>query len=136
MIVRVKLYSDGGARGNPGLAAGAYLILNEEDEVILSGSIFLGKRTNNQAEYEALIAGLKAASSLNVGEVQCFLDSELVCRQLTGQYKVKNQDLSLLWKKVKDLARSFSKVSFFNVPRTDLFIQRADRLVNEKLDLI
>ena len=135
MMVRVKIYSDGGARGNPGPAAGAYLILNEEDEVLKSQSIFLGTRTNNQAEYEALIAALKAASALNVGEVLCHLDSELVCRQLTGQYRVKNEDLQKLWKKTLELTRCFKKVSYFNVPRTDCYIQRADRLVNERLDL-
>ncbi len=136
MFTRLKIYSDGGARGNPGPAAGAYLILTEADEVLKAQSLFLGKRTNNQAEYEALIFALEAAVTLGASEVMCHLDSELVCRQLTGQYRVKNEVLQKLWTKICGLMHNFKKVSFVNVPRTNIYIQKADRLVNQKLDSV
>ena len=134
MACRLKVYSDGGARGNPGPAAAAYLILSEAGEILVSESVFVGKRTNNQAEYEALIAALKAASALGGQDVVCHLDSELVCRHLTGQYRVRKPELLKLWNKAQELKRSFVSIRFVNVPRTDSWIQQADRLVNLKLD--
>ncbi len=134
MHMRLHIYSDGGSRGNPGPAAAAYLILGENSDVVKSGSRFLGKRTNNQAEYEALIAGLEAASVLGAREVVSYMDSELVCRHLTGKYRVKNSDLLKLWTKTCRLISCFEKVSFVNVPRTNRFIGKADSLVNERLD--
>ena len=96
--------------------------------------MFLGRHTNNQAEYEALIAALQAAVVFGSNDVVCHLDSELVCKQMTGEYKVKNPDLRKLYNRAIELRRSFRKISFVNVPRTDRFIQKADRLVNERLD--
>jgi ribonuclease HI len=134
MPKKFDLYSDGGARGNPGPAAAAYLVLAENGEVIRAGSFFLGKRTNNQAEYEGLIAALVAAWELKAEEVVCHLDSELVCKHLTGQYKVKNPELLKLWTKTQLISRRFKRVSFVNLPRTNRFIQEADKLVNMRLD--
>ena len=134
MQTRLDIYSDGGARGNPGPAAAAYLIVAENGEVQKAEARYLGKRTNNQAEYEALIAALESAVGLGAEEVVCHLDSELVCKQLTGQYKVKNPELQKLWMKTRELKRCFKQVSFLNVPRTNSFIQEADRLVNQELD--
>ena len=134
MPKKFDLYSDGGARGNPGPAAAAYLVLAENGEVIRAGSFFLGKRTNNQAEYEGLIAALVAAWELKAEEVVCHVDSELVCKHLTGQYKVKNSELLKLWTKTQQIIRHFKRVSFVNLPRTDRFIQEADKLVNMRLD--
>jgi ribonuclease HI len=133
--VKVQIYSDGGARGNPGPAAGAYLILDETDSLLKKGSVYLGRRTNNQAEYEALISALKAAAQLGARELICYLDSELVCRHLTGQYKVKNVQLRELYEQVQALRRGFVRVTFLNVPRTNHFIQQADELVNHQLDI-
>ncbi len=132
--MKVQVYSDGGARGNPGPAAGAYVILDETGEVLVSGSVYLGERTNNQAEYEALIAALKAATKLGTREVVCHLDSELVGKHLTGEYKVKNALLFKLYQQVQALKPNFKCVTFVNVPRTNRFIQKADQLVNQKLD--
>jgi ribonuclease HI len=132
--LRLKIYSDGGARGNPGPAAAAYLILNENDVAVESGSRFLGKRTNNQAEYEALIDALKAGSKLDAAEAVFHLDSELVCKHMTGEYRVKNAELLRLWSTAQALVRLFRKVQFVNVPRSNRFIQEADLLVNERLD--
>lgn len=134
MEKKLKTYSDGGARGNPGPAAAAYLIMTDTGEVLDAGSRFLGKRTNNQAEYEALIFALETAENLGAEEVICHLDSELVGKHLTGKYKVKNPELKKLWNKTQQLTRRFKKVTFVNVSRTDSYIVKADELVNEILD--
>ena len=127
-------FSDGGARGNPGPAAIAFVVLSDKGQVLMSNSRFIGSRTNNQAEYEALIAALEAAVSLHADEIVCHLDSELVVKHLTGEYAVKNSALKKLWNKVQELNRHFKKVSFISVPRTNRQIQKADALVNEALD--
>jgi ribonuclease HI len=132
--LQIYLYSDGGARGNPGPAAAAYLILSENGEIIKTDSHYLGRRTNNQAEYEALIAGLGEAAKIGAQEIVCHLDSELVCKHLTGEYRVKNPDLLKLWKKAQELKRCFKQVKFVNVPRTNTQIQEVDKLVNLRLD--
>ncbi len=134
MVLRLLLYSDGGARGNPGPAAIAYLVLTEKSEVLKADSHFVGIHTNNQAEYLALIAALEVAKALRVEEVICYLDSELVAKQLNGEYTVKNFELQKLWRKAQELRICFKKISFVNVPRTNLQIQRADALVNKTLD--
>lgn len=128
------VFSDGGARGNPGPAAAAFLILSENQQVLTANARYIGSRTNNQAEYEALIAALEFAATVNAEEVTCHLDSELVTKQLTGEYRVRNSELRKLWSKVQELKSRFKKVSFVNVPRTNLQIQRVDALVNEVLD--
>lgn len=134
MEKRLKIYSDGGARGNPGPAAAAYLILTDTGEVLNARARSLGKRTNNQAEYEALIFALETAANLGAEEVLCHLDSELVGRHLTGEYKVKNPELQKLWNRIQQLKRCFKNVTFVNVPRTNGYIVKADELVNEILD--
>ena len=128
------VFSDGGARGNPGPAAAASIILSEDCRILTTNARFIGSRTNNQAEYEALIAALESAIKLNAEEIVCHLDSELVTKQLSGEYIVKNVELRKLWKKVQELTGRFKKVSFINVPRTNPHIQKVDALVNEILD--
>jgi len=128
------IFSDGGARGNPGPAAIAFLILSENGQVLMANSRYVGSRTNNQAEYEALIAALESAVTLNAEEIICHLDSELIVKQLNGEYKVKNSELRKLWRKVHELSSHFKKVNFINVPRTNIQIQKADALVNKALD--
>ena len=128
------VFSDGGARGNPGKAAIACLILTENGQVLQAKSRYIGLRTNNQAEYEALIMALEAAVVLGAEEVTCHLDSELVTKQLTGEYAVKNIELQKLWGKVYELRKRFKKASFVSVPRSNMHIQNADKLVNETLD--
>ncbi len=132
--MRLLLYSDGGARGNPGPAAIAYLAVTETGAVIHTDSRFIGDHTNNQAEYNALIAALEFAITIKVEEVICHLDSELVAKQLRGEYTVKNLELQKLWRRVQELKRCLKKISFINVPRTNTQIQRADALVNKTLD--
>jgi ribonuclease HI len=132
--VKVNIFSDGGARGNPGPAAAAFVILGEDGKMLKEGSVFLGVRTNNQAEYEALIAALTSAIGLRITSVVCHLDSELVGKHLSGEYQVKNPVLLKLYQRVQALKKCFSEVRFVNVPRTNRFIEEADRLVNKKLD--
>ncbi len=134
MYKRLIIFSDGGARGNPGPAATAFIVLSENGQVLMTNSRYIGLRTNNQAEYEALIAALEFAATVNAEEVICHLDSELAAKQLTGGYKVKNSELRKLWRKVQELNRCFKKVSFISVPRTNIQIQKADELVNKTLD--
>jgi lactoylglutathione lyase len=134
MNQHLQMYSDGGARGNPGLAAIAFVALNETGETVKADTRFIGVRTNNQAEYEALLFALNYAAEHKAQEVICHLDSELVTRQLRGEYAVKNADLQQLWRKVQELKAKFKKISFINVPRENPNIQRADTLVNKTLD--
>jgi ribonuclease HI len=134
MYQRLLIFSDGGARGNPGPAAIAFLALNDKGESVKADSRFIGIRTNNQAEYEALILALQFASSVKAEEVVCHLDSELVAKQLNKEYTVKNFELHKLWRKVQELRGCFKKIRFVNVPRSNPQIQRADALVNKTLD--
>ncbi len=128
------IYSDGGARGNPGPAAIGAVILSLDGEVIKEISKTIGETTNNQAEYQAIIAGLEVAKDLGAEAVECFLDSELVVKQLKREYKVKNQDLAPLFLKVHNLSVQFKKISYTHVPREKN--KEADRLVNEALDAV
>jgi len=134
MLERLMLYSDGGARGNPGPAAIAYLAVSEAGQIVKADSRFIGEATNNQAEYNALIAALEFAKTVKAQEVTCHLDSELVGKQLKGEYSVKNFELQKLWRSTKELKNCFKKISFVNVPRSNPYIQRADALVNKTLD--
>lgn len=129
---KIIIHSDGGARGNPG-PSGIGVVLNDESGgVIAEISRYLGETTNNQAEYKALIAGLEKAKDLEAEEVACYLDSELVVKQLNHEYKVKSADLAPLFLKVHNLSLSFKKISYTHVRREQNKI--ADRLANEAMD--
>jgi len=130
--MQATIYSDGGARGNPGPAGIGAVIYNENKKEIATISRFLGKATNNQAEYEALIAVLKKAKDLNIKDAIVYLDSELIVKQINRDYKVKDKDLAKLFIKVHNLSLSFDKISFFHVRRE--FNKRADQLANEAMD--
>jgi len=126
-----KLYSDGGARGNPG-PAGAGWVIYQDGEELLTGGQFLGKQTNNVAEYTALLLGLEKAVELKITKIICHLDSELVVKQLNGEYKVKNSELKKLWQKAKNLAENFAQIEFKHVRREQN--KRADQLANLAMD--
>jgi lactoylglutathione lyase len=132
--MKLYLYSDGGARGNPGPSAVAFVATNETGVVLKTGSRYIGNHTNNQAEYHALHMALEYAIEVRVQEVICHLDSELVVKQLTGRYSIKNAELQRLSDQIKVLLKSFGKVSFVNVPREHPKIGMADALVNKTLD--
>jgi len=125
------IYSDGGARGNPGPAAIGVVIKNG-DKIVQEISKTIGETTNNQAEYQAILAGLEAVKKLGAETVECFLDSELVVKQLKHEYKVKNKELAPLFVKVHNLSIQFKKISFTHVRREQN--KEADKLVNEALD--
>ena len=91
-VTKIKIYTDGGSRGNPGPAATGYVI-STDGQILEEGGRYLGETTNNQAEYQAVIQALVAAKKFKPSEIECHLDSELVVKQLNGQYKMKNKAL-------------------------------------------
>ncbi|PLX25579.1 ribonuclease H [Candidatus Parcubacteria bacterium] len=126
-----KLFTDGGARGNPGPAAiGA--VLYQNDQEIATVSEYIGEATNNQAEYRAILAGVELALEKEVKDLECFLDSELIVEQLNQRYKVKDKELAKLFVKVWNLTLKFDKISFVHVRLEKN--KRADQLVNQALD--
>jgi ribonuclease HI len=131
---RLMIYTDGGARGNPGPAAIAFIATDVEGATVKADSRFIGIHTNNQAEYMALLMALQFAADTKAQELICHLDSELVAKQLNGQYSVKNFELQKLNAQVRCLLGCFKKISFVNVPRSHPQIARADGLVNSVLD--
>jgi len=132
MIKKIKIFTDGGARGNPGPAAMGIVIKDENDKNIKSFSAYLGELTNNQAEYKALIKGLELAREIKPQEVICYLDSELVTKQMKQEYKVRDKDLQPLFIKAWNAAISLKNVRFLHIPR-DLN-KEADKLLNLELD--
>lgn len=134
MPKKIYIYTDGGSRGNPGPAGIGILILDENKRPLKEYKEYIGKTTNNQAEYKALIKALELASSYTKGEVFCTLDSELVVRQLDGQYSIKNNNLKNLFLQLKKIEKGFEKISYTHVKRENPFIKRVDMMVNEVLD--
>jgi ribonuclease HI len=126
------LRTDGGARGNPGPAAAAFVLESEDGAVVRSGGRFLGDATNNVAEYEALIWGLETALDHGVRRLKVCADSELVVRQVNGVYKVKHPNMKPLHAKVTALMRRFERVDVGHVRRSDNTL--ADALANEAMD--
>jgi probable phosphoglycerate mutase len=130
--VKARLYTDGGARGNPGPAAYGFVLEAEDGTVLAAHGEPIGIATNNVAEYSALIAGLEKAAELQVGEVEVVSDSELLVKQMRGEYRVKNAALRELSLRAAALARQIGSVSYRAVRREHN--ELADRLVNEALD--
>lgn len=128
-------FSDGGSRGNPGPAAIAFIVQSELGHTMMKNSRYIGICTNNQAEYHALLAALAACAAMKAQDLTCHLDSELVVKQLSGEYRVKNQELNRLWQRVQETKKQFRKIKFINVPRSHRIIQEADMLVNLELDM-
>ena len=126
-----SLYTDGGARGNPGPAASAFVIYNNKKIIAREGK-YLGVATNNQSEYNAVLLGLEKAQELKITELDCFLDSELVVKQLKLEYKVKNKDLAAIFLKAWNLSKKFKRIKFHHIPREKN--KEADKVVNEILD--
>ena len=128
----VKLFSDGACRGNPGQGGAGAVITDEADQVLWQGSQYLGHCTNNIAEYQALILGLKGAQTEGFKRLDVYLDSELLANQINGSYKVKNENLKILMQEVRGLLSSFQSVSVRHVLRCHN--AQADKLANLAID--
>jgi ribonuclease HI len=130
--VKARLSTDGGARGNPGPAAFGYVLESEDGHVLDARGERIGVATNNVAEYSALVAGLRKALDLGVTELEVVSDSELLVKQMRGEYKVKNEALRELNREASELAAGLEKVAYTAVRRAHN--ELADSLVNEALD--
>jgi ribonuclease HI len=130
--MKARLSTDGGARGNPGPAAYGYVVEAEDGTVLAVHGERIGVATNNVAEYRALIAGLEKAHELGVRELEVVSDSELLVKQMTGEYRVKNAALQDLSRKASRLARTIGSVTYTAVRREHN--ELADQLVNDALD--
>jgi probable phosphoglycerate mutase len=130
--VKARLFTDGGARGNPGPAAYAFVLEAGDGTVLASEGEAIGVATNNVAEYRGLVAGLERAAELGVEEVEVVSDSELLVKQMRGEYRVKNEALRLLNDQAHRLASRLRRVDYTAVRREHN--ELADRLVNEALD--
>ncbi|HEY6963375.1 MAG TPA: ribonuclease HI family protein [Gaiellaceae bacterium] len=130
--MRARLFTDGGARGNPGPAAYGYVLEAEDGTVLAAEGHAIGVATNNVAEYSGLIAGLEKARDLHVPELEVVSDSELMVKQMRGEYRVKNAALQELFLRASRVARELGRVEYRHVKRAHN--ELADRLVNEALD--
>lgn len=133
MNKKLIIYIDGGARGNPGPAGIGVVIFNhDESRIISEHKKYIGKTTNNQAEYQAVVLGLQEAKKLKPEEVEVRMDSELVCSQINGTFKIKNPDFQTSFIKIWNLKQSFKKTTFKYIPREKNKL--ADKLVNQAID--
>jgi ribonuclease HI len=130
--VKARLFTDGGARGNPGPAAYAYVLEAEDSTVLAAHGETIGVATNNVAEYRGLVEGLRKAVEVGIAELEVVSDSELVVHQMRGEWKIKKDTLRSLWEEAQDLAGRIGKVRYTAVRREHN--ELADRLVNEALD--
>jgi len=128
MVKNHKLFTDGGSRGNPGPAAYGCALYDEFGKLIDIDAKYIGEKTNNQAEYQGIIAGLKLARKSGVNNILCYLDSELIVKQIKGEYKVKNSNIKPLFKELVDLINEFESFEFTHVYRAENKV--ADKLVN------
>jgi len=130
--MKARLSTDGGARGNPGPAAYGFVVESDDGHVLAAQGERIGRATNNVAEYNGLVAGMRKAADLGVTELEVVSDSELLVKQMQGEYRVKNEALRALWEEATDLERRFRRVRYTSVRREHN--ELADRLVNEALD--
>ncbi|HVS58291.1 MAG TPA: reverse transcriptase-like protein [Candidatus Saccharimonadales bacterium] len=129
---RIKIFADGGSRGNPGPSSSGYVLMDQDENIIVDEGVYLGVTTNNQAEYRALKFALEEAKRLGVKDVDVYMDSLLVINQMKGVFKVKNRDLWPIHEAIKKLCGEFEKVRFTHVPRE--LNKLADAAVNRALD--
>jgi ribonuclease H / adenosylcobalamin/alpha-ribazole phosphatase len=132
--VKARLSTDGGSRGNPGPAAYGYVLESEDGHVLDARGEAIGTATNNVAEYRGLLAGLESALERGVDELEVVSDSELLVKQMRGEYKVKNEALRTLQREAAELAARLDRISYTAVRRAHN--ELADRLVNEALDSV
>ena len=133
MAKQLIIHTDGGSRGNPGPAGAGVEICDAKGRTCFRAGYFLGKTTNNVAEYTGLVRGLEAATKLGASEVQVFLDSELLVRQMNGQYRVRSERLAPLYEQAQRLCRSLESFEIQYIPRAQN--QRADALADQAIVL-
>jgi ribonuclease HI len=138
--LKLVISTDGAARGNPGPSASGYTIHDEHGKLVEANSVYNGIKTNNYAEYNAVIKALEWCIShfdnCKDIDVELFSDSELIVRQLTGRYKVKSRDLLHMNEKARQLAAKFKAISFTSIPREDKRISAVDKALNRLLDTL
>jgi len=130
-IKNLEIYTDGGARGNPG-PAGIGVVIWNGNELVGTYSKYIGEATNNQAEYEAVLLGLQQAKRLKAEKLDFYMDSELAVNQLNRKFKIKNADLGSLFVKAWNMMIGFKTVQFHHIPREKN--KEADKLVNQAID--
>jgi len=128
----LKIYTDGGARGNPGPAGCGVVMFDEQGQQVGVYKKYLGETTNNVAEYSGVVLAMEEAQKLGATELNFYLDSELVVKQLKREYKVKNPELAKLFVKIFNMQQNFKKVDYNHVPRE--MNKLADKLANEAMD--
>ena len=126
-----QLFTDGASKGNPGPAGAGWVLTNDQDYGPVKECKFLGQATNNEAEYQALILGLQKALGCGVQVIRIHMDSELLVRQLNGDYRVKNPRLAILFHQAQDLLMKFPKYDIIHIPREEN--READRMANEAI---
>ena len=131
-LMKLIAYTDGASRGNPGQAGIGVAIYNEKNEKLKSISQYIGEATNNVAEYKALISALQASQELGAEEIEVFTDSELMVKQIKGEYRVKNEGLKPLFNEAKELIKTFTTVKVTHVRRE--LNKEADKLANIAID--
>jgi len=131
---KIYLYTDGGSRGNPGQSAIGIVICNKDKQVLNTYKECIGHGTNNEAEYKALIKGLEIAAGYCRDEVVFFSDSELLIKQLNGQYRINAKNLLELYYQIQSHEKPFKKITYNHHNRNHKFIQQCDSLVNQALD--
>ena len=132
MNKKLIIFTDGGARGNPGPAGVGVVMMDEYGKIVATHKKYIGQATNNIAEYSAAVLALEEAKKLGAEELDFYLDSELAVKQINGEYKVKNAELGKLFIKIYNLKHNFTKVVFNHVPREKNRL--ADKLVNQAID--
>lgn len=130
----VKLFCDGGCHGNLGSGAIGWLILDNQNQELCKRAVCIGDTTNNRVEYRALVAGLDECAKYTRGRVTCFMDSELVVKQMNGAWRLKNDRLRELFYEARNEEGAFEQVIYQHVKRDNPFIRKVDRLVNEALE--
>ena len=133
MRQKILIHTDGGSRGNPGPAAAGFVLTNESKKLLLAKAVFLGDATNNVAEYNGLIKALEMAKKLNARTIEAFSDSELMVKQINGQYRVKNAGLKPLYGKCLDSLAEFESWQLSYIARDKN--KKADAMVNKALDM-
>ena len=128
-----KIFTDGGSRGNPGPSGAGGVIVDPQGNTVAEVSEFLGIQTNNYSEYQALRLTLIKAIELGIVDVDVFMDSKLIVEQLEGRWKIKNENLKVIYLQIKELLKSFEKVTFKHILRH--FNTHADALANRAMDL-